>query len=179
MIRTLKNISPIFNSESEYASGFRDHGLYSSTESASSSSRFNKLKIMDEQVFLFELRNCTVATFLVEELLKHLKANNIIIPNLSEIHKYLLDNMDMIDFLKSVCMATLEKFPQSESLTQLSLEMYHDPEIEDTHPILYIRQDKYDENIFKMIDDIFTEYQEEFSKINGWLLITTDFKPLT
>lgn len=112
----------------------------------------------------------------LDDLLMYLRENDIVVPDPSEIREYLLDNLDMVDFLKSICITTWEKFQNSKSLTQLSLEMYHDPEIEDSHPILYIRKDKYDENIFKMIDEIILEYQDEFSKINGWLLITTDFK---
>ena len=60
--------------------------------------------------------------------------------------------------------------------TQLSLEVYHDPEIEDEYLTLYVRQADYDEHVLSTIEDIRAGYEGELAGRSGWLLVTTDFR---
>jgi hypothetical protein len=119
-----------------------------------------------------------ITTFLVENLLINLRETGICIPQPEKIFNYLLNKIDMVDFLDLICNHTLELFQDSASITQLSLELYNDVEIEDSYLTLYIRQNEYEHNIFEKIDKICDEFQDQFSNIKGWLLITSDFKPI-
>lgn len=60
---------------------------------------------------------------------------------------------------------------------QLSLEVYHDPEVEDEYLILYLRQHKYDPHILDIIESLNRETETEKIRTSGWLLVTTDFQP--
>ena len=103
-----------------------------------------------------------------------LRKIKVFIPEYNQVHDYLLRYPDMIDILPLVCKKATEKW---EEKIQLSLEVYHDPEIEDEYLTLYVRQKDYDENIMDQIKEIRAIYEEMLIEKNGWFLMTTDFKP--
>jgi hypothetical protein len=80
----------------------------------------------------------------------------------------------MLNVLPLVCKIAIDR---GGSSSQLSLEVYRDPEIQDEYLTLYIRQSQYDESISKLIDEITVECQEYFSDSERWLIVTTDFRP--
>ena len=174
-VATTKESQDIFGSQLNYLSATKEHTI-KLLKSMEVSLEFEDSFKIRESVSRSILDNFTVTKFLIEDLLINLKEKNIMISKSNDIYDYLLDKLDMIDFLASICSVTFEKFQDSSFPTQLSLEMYHDPEIEDSYLTLYIRQNEYDKNIFNKIDEICDEFQEQFAKIKGWLLITTDFK---
>jgi len=96
------------------------------------------------------------------------------VPQPAEVRDYLLRYPDMTDLLLSVCKMARERFGAP---TQLSLEVYHDPEIEDEYLTLYVRQENYDEQILDKVESICAEYEKMIAGRSGWLLVTTDFQP--
>ena len=110
----------------------------------------------------------------INNVLNWLLQNGIIVPHPDEVRDYLSRYQDMFDLLLSVCKKTLERFRTN---TELSLEVYHDPEIEDEYLTLYVRQEDYDEHILDVIEDICAQYETERANSSGWLLVTTDFSP--
>jgi len=109
----------------------------------------------------------------IEAVLSWLLSKRIMIPQPAEVRDYLLRYPDMTNLLPSVCKMAWEQFGMD---TQLSLEVYHDPEIEDEYLTLYIRQQHYEEHILDIIEDICTQYEAELTGRSGWLLVTTDFR---
>jgi len=109
---------------------------------------------------------------LIEELLEHLKSEQIFIPNPEEVSNYLRQYPDIIDLVEFACDETRDRFTLS---TQLSLELYRDPESDDEYPTLYVRQEKYEEDIMYVIEDIWSTYEYELTTKLGDFLITTDF----
>ena len=109
-----------------------------------------------------------------EEALSKLQSLEIDIPKPADVREYLHRYPDMIDLLPSVCSVTRERFGID---TRLSLEVYHDPEIDDEYLTLYVRQKHYDKQIMKTIEDIWATYDEELAERSGWLHVTTDFRP--
>jgi len=91
-----------------------------------------------------------------------------------EIKAYLLLYPDMIDLVRAVGKAVLKRFPQP---SQVALELYQDPEINDEHLAIYVRQYDYDEHILDAIDYIRSEFEEERASSSGRIHITTDFEP--
>jgi hypothetical protein len=123
---------------------------------------------------LFVSQPNIVITSQIEKGLNWLLHQNVLIPLPDSIRNYLLQHLDMLQYLQLVCKIALDRVGSS---SQLSLEVYHDPEIQDEYLTLYIRRSHYDENISKLIDEVASECQEYLSDTSGWLLVTTDFRP--
>lgn len=109
----------------------------------------------------------------IEKVLNQLQQDGITIPRPSEVRDYLIRYSDMTDLVLSVCGLTRQQF---DSQVQLSLEVYHDPEIEDEYLTLYVRQRNYDEDILGTIEDIYAQYEGKLTGKSGWFLMTTDFR---
>lgn len=110
----------------------------------------------------------------IEDDLPRLSESGIVIPEPGEMRRYLQGHPDMSGLLLPVCKLASERFGPG---TQLSLELYRDPEIEDEYLTLYVRQENYDEDILETIDTIRGEPTEDLSPSSGWLLVTTDYRP--
>lgn len=110
----------------------------------------------------------------VDETLKKLADNGIVVPNPEEVTEYLRRYDDMLELVLEVCQLTRGCFSPA---TQLSLEVYHDPEIEDEYLTLYVRQEDYEKDILKKIKTILEGYGEVLADKSGWFLVTTDFQP--
>ncbi len=121
----------------------------------------------------FSQEKTTNVTADIEEVLNHVRNSHIIIPKLLDVRNYLIHYPDMIDLLCFVCEVVSEHFVLD---TELSLEVYHDPEIEDEYLTLYVRKQRYDKNIMKEIKEIRSMYENILIDKTGWLLLTTDFQ---
>ncbi len=123
-------------------------------------------------------QSSTDITSKIEEVLSELLLIPILIPQPDEVRSYLLSYPDIANLLPPVCEMARERFGK---FVQLSLEVYHDPEIEDEYLTLYVRQEHYDEQIMDRIKEIRatyeTEYETELIDTAGWFLVTTDFYP--
>lgn len=109
----------------------------------------------------------------IEKVLKWLLQNRIVIPQSGAVRDYLLRHFDMTDLLPSVCGIALRTFGID---ARLSLELYRDPEIRDQYLTLYVRQERYDEHIMDIIEDMCAEYRDKLIGKSSWLLVTTDFR---
>lgn len=110
----------------------------------------------------------------INKVLNSLLQNQIVIPQPDEVREYLIRYPDIIELLLSVCKTALKQLGKR---AQLSLEVYHDPEIKDEYLTLYVRQEHYDSHIMDMIENICAKYESELVGKSGWLLVTTDFQP--
>ena len=90
-----------------------------------------------------------------------------------EIKAYLLLYPDMIDIVRTIGEDVLKRFPRP---SQVALELYQDPEIEDEHLTIYVRQYVYDDDILDVIDEIRLQFRESRATSSGWIHITTDFE---
>ncbi|HKV40380.1 MAG TPA: hypothetical protein VJX67_14300 [Blastocatellia bacterium] len=80
----------------------------------------------------------------------------------------------MLEVLRHTCEVCAEKF---KSGTLLSLDLYHDPEIDDQYLVIYVRQPHYEPDILDQIDLVSEVFSEDLAALSGWLLVTTDFRP--
>ena len=110
----------------------------------------------------------------IEGDLSYVIALGILIPQPSELRQYFLAHPEILDVIVAVCEAVRHKFAAP---TQLSLEIYKDPEIEDEYPTLYVRQTQYDKNLLGQLKKSRSEYEQILVINNGWFLLTTDFRP--
>lgn len=94
------------------------------------------------------------------------------IPNPEEVQDYLLRFPDMIDIVSRVVRIAREHLPESD----LSLEVYHDPEVEDRYLVLYARAREYDEAFMDRIEEAEKSFINLLTHKEGWLQLTTDFR---
>jgi hypothetical protein len=95
-------------------------------------------------------------------------------PHPSEVINYLLQHRNFYDIVLLACVLTEEQFGQN---SQISLELYSDPEIDDQYLTIYVRQTEYEPDIMKKIDLICEDYTKVMDIDQGYLLVTTDFQP--
>lgn len=94
--------------------------------------------------------------------------------NPNEVEDYFLKFPDMIETTRDVAFIVIQKLPAAK----LFLKVYRDPEIEDTHLVIYARFQSYDEDTMKKIKATREEYRGRLIGKRGWLLLTTDFEPI-
>ena len=73
----------------------------------------------------------------------------------------------------TACERASERFRET---AQLSVELYRDPEFDDQYLTLYVRQERYQDDILKAIEGLSGAYEGELSGRAGWFLVTTDFE---
>jgi hypothetical protein len=105
--------------------------------------------------------------------LERLKGRGLRIEGRAEVRDYLLRHPDMVPMVVRVRDLAREGLGPD---TELTLEVYHDPEIYDPHLVMYARQDVYDDEIMERIEEISELYAEELGAIPGWLHLTSDFQ---
>jgi len=108
----------------------------------------------------------------IETMLEYLASIQIAVPNPEEVQDYLSHYPDIIELVMFACEETRNHFSLP---TQLSLELYRDPEIADQYITLYVRQKEYDENIMDVIEEIWSTYDDKLSTKQGDFFVTTDF----
>jgi hypothetical protein len=108
-------------------------------------------------------------------VLIELHRSHIGIAHPSAVRDYLLHYPDMADLVPIFCDIVRE---QLGVRTQLSLEVYIDPEIDDTYLILYARRACYETDFWTKIDEVSEKICSWLGKSSGWFVVTTDFKPL-
>ncbi len=116
----------------------------------------------------------TIALVYCDVMMTNLLGKGIALPNPEDIRRNLLCHADMTDLVKRICDDALDRFPKP---SQVALELYKDPEIEDEHLTVYVRQYHYDDNILDVIDDVRLKFEEERASSSSRIHITTDFEP--
>jgi len=110
----------------------------------------------------------------VAALLSQLSAGDLVIDGPEEVARYLERYPDLVATVERVTRAAAQRFGDR---AQLSLELYRDPEIQDEHLTLYVRQAAYDDDLLTILDQIAEEQRIDPSASSGWLQVTTDFQP--
>jgi hypothetical protein len=116
----------------------------------------------------------TIITSEIECVLNSLLTAGIRIPVIPEVREYLTCYSDILKVLQTACRIAPERLGRE---TQLSLEVYHDPEIEDRYLRLVARSKQYDDAFLNAIDKIFDEYEQDLADSTGWFIVSTDFNP--
>ncbi len=105
-------------------------------------------------------------------LLKRLSSDEVKIPKRQEVLGYLSSHKQLGKHLPEISGQLRQTFgPEAE----LSLEIYHDPEIDDRYLTLYVRQQTYDPQIMERIEAVSRHFNGKLEQVSGYLLLTTDF----
>ena len=106
-----------------------------------------------------------------ENIKKMLEKLNIEINNINTIIDYLIEFPDIIDIIPKIITSVRKHIPNAKII----LDFYIDPEIDDNHPIVYVRVKKYDDEFMKLLEKAKKEFIKDLVDKKGWILLTTDF----
>jgi hypothetical protein len=129
---------------------------------------------VDQLYEKFSFHSYTDITSQIEMLLNWVLKQKILISEPSQVREYLTRHFDLTRILRSTCKLAIDRMGMT---SQLALEVYHDPEIDDSYLTLNIRQHHYTEDILKHIENLRDEYEVNLADSSGWFLVTTDFQP--
>jgi hypothetical protein len=87
---------------------------------------------------------------------------------------YLTEHPTLRSLLSRICEQARAEFGHRSELT---LELYRDPEIDDRYLTLLVRQPQYEANIVERLDQLAAQFADELDQCTGDLLVTTDFRP--
>ncbi len=110
----------------------------------------------------------------ISRILEQLKDEAVSVRDVQELQEYLLRFPDTIEALEETVRAASNDLPDA----QLVLELYHDPEIEDEHLVLYARFKNYPEDVMDRIRSVREKCRGSLIGKKGWVHLTTDFSPV-
>ena len=109
----------------------------------------------------FSFRSYTDITSQIEMLLNWVLEHKVLISEPSQVREYLTRHFDLTGIIRSTCKLALDRMGMT---SQLALEVYRDPEIDDSYLTLSIRQHHYTQDILKQIDGL----REELTALDGF-----------
>ena len=99
---------------------------------------------------------------------------DVSIRNAADVEGYVVEHPMLRSLLNRICEQARIEFGHG---TELTLELYRDPEIDDRYLTLLVRQSQYDANIVERLDQLAAQFADELDRCTGDLLVTTDFRP--
>jgi hypothetical protein len=94
------------------------------------------------------------------------------VPDEQAVDRYLRAHAGLGHVLPVICTHVRQQLGDA---FELSLEAYRDPEVDDVCLVLYVRQDPYDASVMERIRA--ARDTLDLPAVNGYLLVTTDFRP--
>jgi hypothetical protein len=129
---------------------------------------------IDQPYERFSFRSYTDVTSQTEMLLNWLLTQKVLILEPSQVREYLIRHFDLTRILRLTCKLALDRMGMT---SQLALEVFRDPEIDDAYLTLSIRQHHYSQDVINQIEDLRAEYEVDLANSAGWFLVSTDFQP--
>ena len=106
-----------------------------------------------------------------ENLVKYLE-NHVDIKNPEQVKYYLSLYRELIDLIPIAVEIAKKHFPESS----IVLDVYIDPEINDSYPVLYIKLSEYDESFIERLNAAESELLPLLVNKKGWIQLSTDFE---
>jgi hypothetical protein len=106
----------------------------------------------------------------VDDLMKWIK-NHVDIKNQKQIEYYLSVYRDLIDLIPTAVSIAKKHFPESH----IVVDVYKDPEIEDSYIIFYIRLGQYEDSFIERLATAESELLPLLVNKKGWIQLSTDF----
>ena len=106
----------------------------------------------------------------IDKIIEELN-NKVEINNPQHIRDYLSIFADLIDLLPIAVSIAQKHFPESS----IVLDVYVDPEIDDSYIVLYIRLSHYDDSFIERLAEAENEMLPLLVNKKGWIQLTTDF----
>jgi hypothetical protein len=104
---------------------------------------------------------------------QQLAAYEISVPRPRDVSAYLRQHPDLADVVPALCAEARREFAPP---TELSLEVYRDPEIDDVYLTLYVRPATYETDLLDRIHRVTEAHAKDLARRSGHVLVTTDFR---
>jgi hypothetical protein len=117
-------------------------------------------------MFIFVSMDSYYIGKIIDELSSKAKINEP-----QHIRRYLSRFTDLIDLLPIAVSIAQKHFPESS----IVLDVYVDPEIDDSYIVLYIRLSRYDDTFIERLAAAESEILPLLVNKKGWIQLTTDF----
>jgi hypothetical protein len=121
---------------------------------------------------LLSINNILSLANRANEILDRVQSTGVDMVGRSAIYEYLIAHVDLIDLLPTILRIVGDEFVSDNNL---SLELYNDPEIEDSYLTVFVRNKQYDDSFLATIKTSRARYMDLLTGKSGWLLVTTDF----
>jgi hypothetical protein len=108
-----------------------------------------------------------------ETLLEWLRLADIRVPRLAEVRDYLKRFPDVVPAVRHIGDLAVAEFADK---AELSLEIYVDPEIDDPHLRLYVRQEPFDSATWPQFERIQEACADALAETEGWLHVGPDWR---
>jgi len=108
----------------------------------------------------------------INSLFSRLQVQGVRVEQQMVVYEYLLRFPDMIEVVEETVFIAREHLQGA----QFRLEVYHDPESEDEHLVLYARFPAYDKTVMERIRSARRRYRHLLLGKSRWFILTTDFK---
>lgn len=109
----------------------------------------------------------------ITRLMSGIKEAGIFMSNNWEVISFLRQHPDMINAVKNIYKSAKDTFGKEH---ELSLEVYHDPEEEDDHLVLYVRRAAYSDGFMEGIRTFRRQFHASMKPLSGRIHITTDYQ---
>jgi hypothetical protein len=119
------------------------------------------------------IKNQPLSEAAIASSMTALRSSGIVSADWNSVGTYLEKHADLAPWLPKICTQARRDFGPEP---QLALELYRDPEIEDSFLTLYIRQSHYDLGIMDRIDSLNRQFDSALEQVSGYFLIATDFR---
>jgi len=98
------------------------------------------------------------------------------VPRPSAVAAYLQSDPDLVPIVSGMATALVSEFRNERH--EIELTLYEDPEIDDPHLVFYVRIPEYADAFMQRLRDVSGRFDDLLANTSGWVLITTDFRPI-
>jgi len=99
----------------------------------------------------------------------------ILVPWPDGVNAYVRAHPELADLVRDMAATLVEEFRNGRS--EIELDLYQDPEIDDRYLVLYVRLPEYDGSLMPRIKAVTTRFDDRRAKMDGRILITSDYEP--
>jgi hypothetical protein len=101
------------------------------------------------------------------------------VPRPSVVAAYLREHPDVVEIVSGMADGLVTEFEYEPA--QIELDQYDDPEIDDHYLTFMVRLPDYPDDVrsfIERLDRVSDGYGDRLTNLSGWLLVTTDFRPI-
>lgn len=102
---------------------------------------------------------------------------SILVPDPGAVAGYLRVYPDLVPVVRDMATALVKEFRSEPS--EIELTINHDPEFYDPYVKFYVRVARYDRSLMPRLERIARRFDDRRRASGGWVLITTDHKPIS
>ena len=99
--------------------------------------------------------------------------SDVLLLDPQDVERYFKTHRGLAKIVPAMCRRARREFGKEGELT---LQVYHDPEIDDHYLILYVRLPRYDGDARARIDGVWEHFERQLCDLSGWIILSTDFR---